>query len=155
MESVIEYPYPSAAKNFDFRQTLNIRESGTSDKAQTVENYILNESTQRKWHQVLDLKTGTWTQSHYVSDILIWQDSWDMSKTLYNPYKFHPTNTLLAAQPATDSTAHLESNSSSSWTMSAVLVASAIFGASIYTCTQLQKRKVDEAADDYRRPLLM
>lgn len=137
MESTIKYAYPTSAKDFYFRQTLDMQESGSSDTAQTVENYIMDERTQRKWHQVLDLKTGTWTQSHYVYGVLIWQDTWDMSNTLYNPYLSRPTATLLAALPPTDSATGHEANSSSSWTAAAVFAASAIIGASIYSCILL------------------
>jgi len=65
-----------------------------------VENSILHQSTGREWKQVLDLLTGTWTQSHLVNNVLIWKDTWDMSDTLYNPNKSDPSTTLLAAKYA-------------------------------------------------------
>lgn len=97
-----------------------------------MENSIVHQSSGREWKQVLDLLTGTWTQSHLANDVLIWQDTWDMSETLYDPYRSNPTATLLAAKYAS-AVDEADEGYARYWVASS-LIAASVIGVSLYTC---------------------
>ena len=39
------------------------------------------QSSSNTWTQNVDVKTGVWTQSLYINNVLIWIDTWDMKTT--------------------------------------------------------------------------
>jgi len=146
MESTIRYNYPGE-NGFVFTQTLNTMDrflDATGVRGQFMENTIVDQNTGREWHQILDLQSGTWTQSHRNNGVLIWQDTWDMSGTNYDPFKSHHTDatTLLAASHAFAEAEGSSSEQKGYWTATG-LIAASIIGVGLYTCVQHQKRKVE------------
>ena len=97
----------------------------------------------------MDLYSGTWTQQHWNSGVLIWEDTWGMEETFYNPWEDndHHATTLAAKHAKTASTG------ASTATIATTTLSVLALGLVAYAYTQ--KRKVaTEKEEDINQPLL-
>lgn len=97
----------------------------------------------------MDLYSGSWTQQHWNSGVLIWEDTWTMEETLYNPWEDndHDATTLAAKH------ANTASSGASTATIATTTLSVVALGLVAYAYTQ--KRKfVSEKEEEINQPLL-
>jgi len=89
----------------------------------------------RKWHQIVDLSTGTWDQEYSVGATLVWKDSWNLDGTVYNPADSSNSPITLLATAHSES-ASVESEEATDYTTAAIVSASALT-LSIFACAYI------------------
>ena len=97
----------------------------------------------------MDLVSGTWNQEHWNGGVLVWEDTWDTSSTLYNPFESNTHAVTLAASYALHVSTGASNATIAATTTLSVLALSLV----AYACTKKFKA-VSQKEDDINQPLL-
>ena len=97
----------------------------------------------------MDLRSGSWLQQHWKSGVLIWEDTWTMEETLYNPWEDndHDATTLAAKH------ANTASSGASTATIASTTLSVLALGLVAYAYTQ-KRKVVSEKEEEINQPLL-
>lgn len=126
----LNYDHPEVSTGFKFEQTLDM-------DAETWAVILTNTNSNRQYRQIVDLRAGKWDQWYFVDYTLVWQDSWNMDGTVYNPSQSSNSpsiSTLLAT--ADSESASVESEEGTDYTTGAIVSASALT-LSIFACAYI------------------
>ena len=95
-------------------------------------------------------------QQHFASDVLIWQDEWDMNNTDWNPFDTSNVHSMPSKMNLARKNKTATSSEGSSSTFAIVGTTASVLALSILACAFINKRKTvtSEKEEGIHQPLL-
>ena len=143
MISDVTYAHPEG--DYVFKQQLFLTEVGYTPKWFTQ---IIDTSNDRRWEQRVNLDTGVWTQWHYNGDTLIWEDTWNMDNTAYNPFDRHARAVSLMDSYSKTVSAGVSKAGIATATLTAIALGALVYGIA------KKNKAVAEREEEINQPLL-